>query len=142
VRILASALVAMVAHARADAPDECCGLLLARDALIDLIEEAVPARNATRGPTAYLVHPEDHFATVKRARQEGTRIVGAYHSHPRSASTPSATDIAAAFDRDLLYVIVSLAGREIEVQAWRITGAGGVTEEVLEIVQDNPAGRL
>jgi [CysO sulfur-carrier protein]-S-L-cysteine hydrolase len=107
VRILAGAIEAMVAHARADAPDECCGLLLAREALI---EEAVPARNATRGPTAYLIHPEDHFAAIKRAREEGTRVVGAYHSHPRSAPTPSATDIVEAFDPDLLYVIVSLAG--------------------------------
>jgi [CysO sulfur-carrier protein]-S-L-cysteine hydrolase len=107
VRILAGAVAAMVAHARADAPDECCGLLLAREALI---EEAVPARNAKRGPTAYLIHPGDHFAAIKRARQEGTRVVGAYHSHPRSAPTPSATDIVEAFDPDLLYVIVSLAG--------------------------------
>jgi [CysO sulfur-carrier protein]-S-L-cysteine hydrolase len=137
VRILAGAVAAMVAHARADAPDECCGLLLARDALI---EQAVPARNATRGPAAYRVHPEDHFAAVKRAREEGTRVAGAYHSHPRSAPAPSPTDIAEAYDPELLYVIVSLAGAEPEVRAWRITGAGRVTEDVLEIVQGSPAG--
>jgi [CysO sulfur-carrier protein]-S-L-cysteine hydrolase len=138
VRILAGAVAAMVAHARADAPDECCGLLLAREALI---EEAVPARNAKRGPTAYLIHPGDHFAAIRRAREEGTRVVGAYHSHPRSASTPSPTDIAEAFDPGLLYVIVSLAEGEPEVRAWRIKGSGGAEEEALEILEDGPERR-
>jgi [CysO sulfur-carrier protein]-S-L-cysteine hydrolase len=131
VKILGDAIAAVMAHARADAPDECCGLLLARG---DVICEAVRARNARRSPTAYLVHPEDHFAAIRRARQEGTRLVGAYHSHPRGAASPSATDIAEAHDPELLYVIVSL-GEDVEeaVKAWRIR-AGTACPVDLEIL--------
>jgi [CysO sulfur-carrier protein]-S-L-cysteine hydrolase len=136
VKILASAVAAMVAHAREDAPDECCGLLLARG---DIIREAVRARNLRRSPTAYLVHPEDHFAAVRRARQEGTRIAGAYHSHPRSAPRPSATDVVEAHDPELVYVIVSLEAGEEGVGAWRIRGAE-VSPVELEIVAGGPSG--
>jgi [CysO sulfur-carrier protein]-S-L-cysteine hydrolase len=130
-RILASAVAAMMAHARDEAPDECCGLLLGRG---NVICEAVRARNALRSPTAYLVHPEDHFAAIRRARQEGTRVAGAYHSHPRSAARPSATDVAEAHDPELLYVIVSLQAGQEGVAAWRIRD-GDVSEVELEIVQ-------
>jgi [CysO sulfur-carrier protein]-S-L-cysteine hydrolase len=133
-RILAGAVAAMMAHARDEAPDECCGLLLARG---DVIYEAVRARNARRSPTAYLVHPEDHFAAIRRARLEGTRVAGAYHSHPRSAARPSATDIAEAHDPELLYVIVSLQAGQEGFDAWRIRD-GDVSEVELEVVQGGP----
>jgi [CysO sulfur-carrier protein]-S-L-cysteine hydrolase len=135
VRILAEVVAALVAHAREDAPDECCGLLLAQE---DVIDEAVRARNARRSPTAYLVHPEDHFAALRRARQEGTRLVGAYHSHPRSAPRPSETDVAEAHDSELLYVIVSLERGE-EVRAWRIQN-GEVAPVELEVVEGGHGG--
>jgi [CysO sulfur-carrier protein]-S-L-cysteine hydrolase len=133
VRILAGAIAAMVAHAREDAPDECCGLLLACG---DTIHEAVRTRNAKRSPSAYLVHPEDHVAALKRARQEGTRVAGAYHSHPRSAACPSATDVAEAYDPELLHVIVSLAGAGGEVRAWRIAGGEAQPVEFEEVEGD------
>ena len=99
---------AIVAHARDELPNECCGLLLARDGVI---VEAVRARNTLASPSAYLLHPEDHFAAIRRARREGLAVAGAYHSHPRSPAVPSPRDIAEAHDPDLLYVIVSPEGR-------------------------------
>ena len=114
-------LDAIVRHAREAAPNECCGLLLGTTERID---EAVPTRNAKESPSAYQVHPVDHFAIIRRARAEQRLIVGAYHSHPRSAAEPSPQDIAESHDESLVHLIVSLAAAEPQVAAFRISRAG------------------
>lgn len=116
-RLPADVRAAIVAHAIDDLPNECCGLLLGQRG--ELVE-AIRARNSLESPTAYVIHPEDHFAAVRRARREGLIVAGAYHSHPRAPAVPSPRDVAEAHDEDLLYVIVSLAGRAPDVRAWRI----------------------
>lgn len=101
-------LDAIVAHARRERPRECCGLLIGT---ADGVAEAVPTRNVARDPERrYEISPVDHFAQIKRCRalgQEGSpvlRIVGAYHSHPRSAPEPSPTDLEQAFE-EFVYMI-------------------------------------
>ncbi|HET7617206.1 MAG TPA: M67 family metallopeptidase [Vicinamibacterales bacterium] len=106
---------AIVAHARRDAPDECCGFLLGAD---DAVDEACPARNLTRSPTRFLVDPEDHFAAIHRARATGRAVRAVYHSHPSGPPRPSASDAAEMRDPELIYVIVSLAP-EVTVSAWQ-----------------------
>jgi [CysO sulfur-carrier protein]-S-L-cysteine hydrolase len=116
---------AIVAHARAEAPIECCGLLLGTPALV---EDAYRAANLRQSPTTYLVDPADHFAAIRRARAEGRRVVGAYHSHPRSAAIPSPTDRREAHP-DFVYVIVSLADpRTPDVRGYRLWA-----EELVEV---------
>ncbi len=106
----------MLAHAREEAPRECCGLLVGRETSI---VRSVRARNLDAKATRYLIDPEDHFAAIRSARTEGLEVVGAYHSHPSSAPVPSATDIAEADSgSDFLYVIVSPIGDD--VRAYRI----------------------
>jgi proteasome lid subunit RPN8/RPN11 len=118
-RVRREVIEAMVTHARAEAPFECCGLLLGRE---DVIDECRPARNLRRSASTYEVDPHDHFAAIRAARQTGRAVTGAYHSHPRSPAVPSPTDVAEAFDTSLLYVIVSLAGVEPDVRGYRIFG--------------------
>jgi len=101
----------ILAHARAEAPRECCGLLVGNG---DRIERSVRARNLHADPSRYLIDPEDHFATIRVARAEGREVIGAYHSHPAHPSIPSATDIAeAGGGPEFFYVIVSLLDGEI-----------------------------
>lgn len=108
----------MLAHAREEAPRECCGLLVG---IGDSIVRSVRARNLDAKATRYLVDPGDHFAAIRGARSEGLEVIGAYHSHPSSAPVPSATDVAEADSgSDVLYVIVSLLNDE--VCAYRIAG--------------------
>ena len=102
------ALADMRAHARAERPNECCGLLIG-DAR--RIVRAVRARNRRKSPTRYLIDPRDHFRAIHAAREEGLAVVGAYHSHPSGPAIPSTRDLAEAHDRSYLHVIVSLAGR-------------------------------
>jgi proteasome lid subunit RPN8/RPN11 len=114
-------LDAIVRHARETAPNECCGLLLGT---AEEIEEAVRTRNAKESPSAYQVHPADHFAVIRRARAERKQIVGAYHSHPRSAAEPSPRDIAESHDASLVHLIVSLAEPQPRIAAFKFNRAG------------------
>jgi proteasome lid subunit RPN8/RPN11 len=101
----------MLRHARDEAPNECCGLLVGRRGLV---ESAVRARNLEASASRYLIDPADHFAAMRTARSNGQRVIGAYHSHPASAPMPSESDIAeASGGRDFLWVIASPAEGEL-----------------------------
>jgi proteasome lid subunit RPN8/RPN11 len=122
VRIDREALTAIVAHARRDAPNECCGLLVGRPGEI---LEAIPCSNGAADPTRrYEISPLDYFAQIRRCRRinaaqsERFAVVGAYHSHPRGTPEPSETDIEQAF-RDFVFVIAGLgaAGGGMEIRA-------------------------
>ena len=128
-RIRRAVIDAMIAHARAEAPLECCGLLIAGE----VIDECRPAGNLRASAVAYRIDPRDHFAAIREARQTGRQVAGAYHSHPASPAVPSSTDVDEAYDVEILYVIVSLAAKEPEIRAWRIA-AGAVTEVSLDSV--------
>ena len=118
--IRAAAIESMLAHAREEAPRECCGLLVGRG---NTVIRSVRARNLDPKATRYLIDPEDHFAAIRAARADGFEVVGAYHSHPASAPVPSATDITEANSGpDFLYVIVSPEAQE--VRGFRINPGG------------------
>jgi proteasome lid subunit RPN8/RPN11 len=140
IRIRTRVIAAIVDHARRDAPFECCGLLAARD---DVIDEAIAARNLEASPVAFLIDPADHFAALKRTRAEGREIVGAYHSHPSSPAVPSPTDLAHAHYEEFVYVIVSLARAQPDVRAYRLVsrsqsgmGEAGFAERRFEIADE------
>jgi proteasome lid subunit RPN8/RPN11 len=106
---------AVIEHARDEAPQECCGLLIGDDERITI---AIPARNIAAHPTRrYLIDPRDHLAAIRIARGRGQQVVGGYHSHPRSRAIPSATDAAEGFTH-FLYVIVGLAVDPPELTGW------------------------
>jgi desampylase len=130
VNIRRAVLDAIVAHAFRDRPNECCGLLLARDAVI---EESFPARNLQQSPTRFLLDPADHFAALRHGRASGATVAGAYHSHPRGPAAPSATDRAEMNDPSLLYVIVSLGGGSPEVRAFSWTDGNFVPIELVPL---------
>ena len=108
---------AVVAHARAAAPNECCGLLLG---LGEDIVEAVRTRNiADDAAKRFLIDPADHVAGRRDARQRGLDVVGFYHSHPASPPEPSARDLAEFTYPGHLYAIVSLRAEPAEVSLFR-----------------------
>ena len=114
----------IVAHARAEAPAECCGMLVGRDASID---EAVRAKNIAARPTRFLIDPKDHIDARRAARRRGLDVLGFYHSHPHSPAWPSPTDVTEAAYPDSVYLIVSLEGAAADTRLFRI-GSGGATE--------------
>jgi len=119
---------AIVDHARAEAPLECCGYGHGRDGRV---LEVVPAVNERRSPYAF----ELGFEALRAANDlddQGYDVL-VYHSHPRSEPRPSQQDINVAMYPDWRYVIVSLADPDApEVRAWRIAD-GKVEEEEIEV---------
>jgi proteasome lid subunit RPN8/RPN11 len=94
---------AILDHVRRELPREACGLLLGTpSSIVDIF----PARNELRSATRYRIDPRDHFAAIRAARAAGLAVVGAFHSHPRSAPSPSETDRAEAWPA-FIYVIAT-----------------------------------
>jgi len=105
-RLKGTVLGDIVDHARRQAPQECCGMLIGDSG--DVLE-CVPARNIADRPTVrFLIDPHDHVQALRSARARGLDVVGFYHSHPRSPAVPSETDLAEATYADQLLLIVSL----------------------------------
>jgi [CysO sulfur-carrier protein]-S-L-cysteine hydrolase len=116
----------LIAHAREDAPNECCGYLRAEDGRV---AEVFRAENPRKSPYGYELDHKSLFA-ANQLDDEGHEV-GIYHSHPKSPAEPSQTDINLAHYPHWTYLIVSLAG-EPEVRAWRIAD-GSVEEEDLVV---------
>jgi proteasome lid subunit RPN8/RPN11 len=128
IRLSARARAEMLAHAREDAPRECCGLLVGTDTTID---ECIRTANLDQDPNRYRIDPEVHIAANRRLRGSGRAVIGVYHSHPRSAAIPSPTDYLEAYYSDFIWVIVSLAVPEAEaVAAYRLAPSGFVLSPI------------
>ena len=128
-RIPRALLDEIIAHARADAPNECCGMIAARDGTAITLH---PARNAAASPLRYEIDGMEQYRIQSAIEDAGHDLGAIYHSHTRSAPLPSQTDINLAFYPDALYIIVGVAGEEADVRAWRIAD-GSVEEAGLEI---------
>jgi proteasome lid subunit RPN8/RPN11 len=121
----------LVAHARADAPNECCGMIASRDG------EAVAVHRATNtaaSPLRYVIDGKEQYQIQTAIEDAGLDLGAIYHSHTRSAPEPSETDINLAFYPETLYVIVGVKDEEPDVRAWSIVD-GKVTPAPLEVVE-------
>ena len=110
----------LVAQARDEAPNECCGMIASIDG------EAVavhPAVNKARSPLRYEIDGMEQYRIQTAIEDAGHDLGAIYHSHTRSAPEPSQTDINLAFYPDALYLIVGVAGDAAEIRAWRIVEA-------------------
>jgi len=117
----------MVAHAREEAPNECCGMVASRNG------EAVRvyrATNAAASPLRYEIDGGEQYRIQMAIDDDELGAI--YHSHTRSDPYPSQTDINLAFYPDAVYVIVGLADAEPEVRAFRIRD-GRVSEAELVV---------
>ena len=128
-RISQALLDEIVAHARAEAPNECCGMIAAQDGVAVAVHRA---RNAAASPLRYEMDGMEQYK-IQTAIEDGGYELGAiYHSHTRSDPEPSQTDINLAFYPDALYVIVGVKSEEPDIRAWRIVD-GAVSEAALEV---------
>ena len=138
-------LAAMVAHVRAAAPNEGCGMLGGRDGTVC---QVFPARNAAASPIRFIIHPADLLEIVRTVEHERDwQIVGIFHSHVASPAYPSATDVAEAeFDMGggelaerylgAVHVIISLANPAApDVRGFTIR-QGEIREVPLQVVPD------
>lgn len=120
----------MVNHAREDVPNECCGLVSAKDGAAVEVHRAV---NAAASPLRYEIDSKDYLRIYNLIDDADLEVGAIYHSHTRSAAYPSQTDINLALWPQALYIIVSLADQEPDVKAFSIVERK-VEEVPLEIV--------
>jgi len=120
----------LIAHARADAPNECCGMIASSNGSAVAVHRA---RNAAASPLRYDIDTADLYRITQGIEDEGLDLGAIYHSHTRSAPEPSQTDINLALYPDSIYVIVGLERDEPDVRAWWIRD-GKVTPAPFEVV--------
>ena len=111
---------ALEEHARDEAPNEACGLVVLRDGVA---ERYVGGRNRVASPYRFEleVDPEVWFL-----EDDGYELA-VFHSHPASPARPSRTDVEnIGLWEGRPYLILSLASGELA--AFRIEG-GRIAEE-------------
>ena len=100
----------MVAHAREDLPNECCGMVAG---LGGEATEVIRVENAAASPLRYEMDPKAQYEAWKSIEDGGRELLAIYHSHTKSAAYPSQTDVNQAVAwPDQVYVIVSLADQD------------------------------
>ena len=119
----------LIAHAREDAPDECCGMIAASGGRAVALYRA---RNAAASPLRYEIDGPEQYRIQMEIEDRGWDLGAIYHSHTRSAPYPSQTDINLAFYPEALYVIVGVAGSKPDLRAFRIVDAQ-VNEVEIEV---------
>ena len=126
---------AMLDHARAELPNEACGLLSGT------LESGLAiayhrARNSEHSPLRYNVDPDDLLRITIEIEDAGRELVGIFHSHTHTPAVPSATDLRAAMYPEPFYILATLADPdatpERSMRAWRIRD-GQSTEVPLRI---------
>jgi proteasome lid subunit RPN8/RPN11 len=114
----------MLDHARAEVPNEACGLLSGSLAT-GRADRYHPARNAEASPYVYTVHPDDLVRIVIGIEDAGDDLIAIFHSHTHTPAVPSPTNRREARYPDVFYVLASLsdplAAPEAALRAWRIT---------------------
>ena len=131
----------MIAHARADLPNEACGLVHAQNG------EATAAyrvTNVAASPYRYEMHGLEQMRLEQQRDEQGETLFAIYHSHVASPAYPSQTDVRMAFFPpgelelepaypDTYYVLVSLAEEPPQVRAYLIRSGGEIEEEPVEV---------
>jgi len=126
----------MVSHARADHPDEACGVI-AGPAGTGIPDRFVPMLNAARSPNFYEFDSVDLLKLYRAMDANDEDPVVIYHSHTHTEAYPSRTDIAYASEPGAHYVLISTreTGTEpgpYELRSYRIVD-GIVVEEEIQI---------
>ncbi len=126
----------IVSHAKADHPDEACGVVAGAIGT-DIPERFIPMVNAARSTTFYEFDSTDLLKLYREMDDRDEEPVIIYHSHTATEAYPSRTDVALASEPGAHYVLVSTRehGQEagaVEFRSYRIVN-GEVTEEPVEV---------
>jgi len=119
----------MARHACETFPEECCGVVLAREGG-DLLRRCTNIQNRLHAQdpiahprdarTAYNIEPKELLHIHREVEDRGWAIKAIYHSHPDHEAYFSEEDRAAALDTggdplygDAAYVVVSVVARRV-----------------------------
>jgi proteasome lid subunit RPN8/RPN11 len=131
----------LVAHALAEQPNECCGIVAAKDGVATAVHHVTNVHNY---PSAgYVMDGAEVIRLLSEIEDAGGELGAIYHSHPRTKPEPSQTDINLALAPDTkqplwpgtLYIIIGFpdADKGAQVRTFQID-ADGVEEVALSVV--------
>jgi proteasome lid subunit RPN8/RPN11 len=126
----------MIAHARNDVPNECCGVLLGREGQVAQLRRCT---NAEQSPFRYSVAPQELLQIDREARQHDWDVMSIYHSHTHTEAYPSPTDVRLAAYPETVYILVSLQNPQLPVVRGYYIRDGVITEEALQALSDEAA---
>lgn len=132
----------VVAHARSEWPNECCGVLAGHLAgPTGQVTRCFPVRNRLASPTEYETDAADLLAAFRAMRQEGLELLAVYHSHPAAEPVPSRRDVERnTYGEGVVHLIVGLAGPAPVMRAWRLTPSGCLEVELMNSLTEAGGG--
>ena len=125
----------MVAHSKADLPNECCGILAGPNGQV---MKAYQMSNVEASPFRFSMDPGELVEVDAEAGENNWELLAIYHSHTASEAYPSDTDVRIAAGTaglwpDVRYVLVSLMDMDNPVVRIFEVNDGVVTEEPLQV---------
>ena len=124
----------IVAHARLEYPNECCGILVGTD---DTVMTAYRISNIAKSPYRYLMDSQEFLDADIKTENMGWEFLAFYHSHTHSRAYPSDTDVRMAQQsgyHDVYYVLISLEdNNNPDIRVFLINERGDITEVNYEI---------
>lgn len=115
----------IVQQAKEGTPLEICGYLAGKN---NLISNCYKLTNKDRSSEHYSFIPKEQFDTLRDVRDKGLELMVVYHSHPASPARMSDEDIKLAYDKDILYAIISLQQDSPVVKFFDMSG--GMPNEI------------
>ena len=122
----------MVAHARTEAPNECCGILVGND---ERVIKLYRTTNTEHSPYRYKIDPVQMLSIYKEIQENKWKLLGVYHSHTHTEAYPSATDIKSIVFPESIYFIISLSNPDQSIiRGFHIT-EDKISEVELRIIE-------
>jgi len=124
---------ALIEHAQAEYPKECCGFLVGPSGDV---REQIRLTNIDPDPVMrYNADPKEMKRAYDELYDRDWEVVSIYHSHTHTPAYPSPTDVKLARDPNAAYVLVSLQDRaHPDLRAFRITE--GRIEELSVVAEE------
>ena len=122
VRLSSRLLSEIEHHARRAFPHECCGVLVGRSAEEEIrVERVIELANVAGAPEQrYEIDPESLLRVHRWGTDDGSVVVGYFHSHPRGQAVPSETDRAAAWPGSSYLITAVDARGTTTTRSWRL----------------------
>lgn len=127
IRVTRQVLKAVITHSHRELPHESCGYLAGEHGILVRHYEMT---NLDKAADHFSMEPKEQFAAIKDMRNRGLKMMAVYHSHPETPARPSKEDIRLAYDPEISYVIVSMAGLKPDVQSFQIRKGEVLAEEI------------
>ncbi len=121
----------IVAHARRDHPDECCGIIAAKDGRPSRLFEM---QNTERSPTGFEFDSAQWLSVHRDIDEADEDFHVVYHSHTMTEAYPSRTDIRWSLTTPFAHwlLVSTRSPDELEMRAYTISD-GIVREEEVRV---------